>query len=199
MIEVIPCHELSKHPFEELFQFSNDHESSKLGEPPSEEPSQPSQVPMETVDARQADAAVGPSSDQGHANEQLSYAQGTRESVQNIRPDYTSESLRSRSPSADIEDGNPSNSITDYGELAHLSEKSDSRELNQQPSYSNINSEDYYDQEDDWRAQEPPDDGEREFADFKDGDLQRSGPSEAEFSDFDSFVDMQRASTPLQS
>jgi hypothetical protein len=51
VIETIPAHELSDHPLEELFQFSNDRESSKLGDLPLEEPSQPSQMPMETVDA----------------------------------------------------------------------------------------------------------------------------------------------------
>jgi hypothetical protein len=246
------------------------------------------QFDAEVVASRQADAAVGPSSDHGHANGQLSYAQGTIESLQNIRPDYTSESPQSRSPSAgiedgnpqlsytqrtietvqnirsdytseslqsrssstDIEDGNPSSFTTDYSEFAHLSEKSDSRELNQQfnrnmedpssfqnvdrsaqpqPSHSGgvLDPQDHYDQDDDWRAQQPSGDCEGDFPDFEDGDLQRSGPSEAEFSDFDSLinysppntpsipsislsqsrgrnlsahlVDMQRASTPLQS
>ena len=86
MIETVPHHELSDHPFEELFQFFNDRDSIKLGGFPSEEPSQ---LCMETVDARQADAAVLPS-DQGYANKQLSYA---RESSRSICPDRTSESL----------------------------------------------------------------------------------------------------------
>ena len=125
MIETIPHHELLDHSFEELFQFSNISASPKRSDL-SEEQSRLSQIPIDTVDTRQADAALRPSPDQGQANEQISYTQGTREAVKNDRPDYTSESLRSRSLSADIEDGNPSNSITDYGEFAHLSEKSDS-------------------------------------------------------------------------
>jgi hypothetical protein len=76
---------------------------------------------METVDARHANAAVGPSSDQEYANVQLSYAQGTMESIQNIRPDYTSKSLESRSTNADIKDGNPSKSTTDYSKFTQSS------------------------------------------------------------------------------
>ena len=90
--ENIPYYELSDYPFEELFQFSNDRESSKLGDFPSEEPPQPSQMYTEAVDAEQADAAAGPSN-QGHTIAQLSHAQGTLESVETMRPDCTSKSL----------------------------------------------------------------------------------------------------------
>ncbi|KAG0644963.1 Type V myosin heavy chain MYO2 [Hyphodiscus hymeniophilus] len=131
VIETLPYHELADHPFEELFQFSNISTSPKQSDL-SEEQSRPSQIPIDTVDNRQADAAVGPSSDQGQANEQISHTQGTSDAVKNVRPGYISESLRSRSLSADIEDGKPSNSITDYGEFAHLFEKPDSEEFNQQ-------------------------------------------------------------------
>jgi hypothetical protein len=221
MIETIPHHELSDHPFEELFQFSNDRESSKLGDLPSEEPSQPSQMPMETVDVRQADAAVGPS-DQGHANEQLSYAQGTIEPVQGMRPDCTSENLQSCFLCVEIEDGNPSNSTTDCSEFAHPSayhEKSDyHQELYQefnrymedpssfqdvdqsaqpQPGHSGgfPNPQDYYCQDVDWRAQQPSA-CEGEFLDSQDSDLQRSGPSDTEFSDLDSFINYSPQNTP---
>ena len=78
-------------------------------------------------------------------NPQLSYTQRTIETVQNIRSDYTSESLQSRSSSTDIKDGNLSNFTLDYSEFAQLSEKSDSRELSQQfnrnmedPSFQNV-------------------------------------------------------------
>jgi hypothetical protein len=71
VIKTIPCHELSDRPFKELFEFCNNSESSKLGDLLSEEPSQ---MLIKTADARPADTAVGPSSDQGYANVQLSYA-----------------------------------------------------------------------------------------------------------------------------
>jgi len=99
VIETIPHYELSNYPFEELFQFSNNSELSKL------------------VDVQQVDAAVGPS-DQGHADTQLSYIQDTIDPVQNMRPGSISESLQSRSPSADINNGGPSSSVTDYSEYA---------------------------------------------------------------------------------
>ena len=99
VIETIPCYELLNYPFEKLFQFSNNSESSKL------------------VDARQVNTAVGPSN-QGHADKQLSYVQDTIESVQNMCPGSISESLQSRSPSADIDNGGPSSSVTDYSECA---------------------------------------------------------------------------------
>ncbi len=115
-------------------------------------------MPTDTVGTRQADAVVGPSSDQGHANEQLSYAQGTIELVQNIRPDCTSKGLQSRSPSANIEDGNPSNFTTDaQPQLSH--------------NRGFLNPQDYYVQDDEWRAQQPSGDYEEEFPDSQDGSL----------------------------
>ncbi|KAF8855966.1 hypothetical protein BDZ45DRAFT_745972 [Acephala macrosclerotiorum] len=194
----------------------------------------------DVTDSRQADAAVGSSSDQGRANEQsyvqvtseslqsrspsadfenrnpqVSHAQSTIESVQDSRPDCTSESIRPRPPSAEIEDGNPSNPTTDYSKFAHPStchEKSDYyQELDQefssfmenpscfkdddksaqlQPEHSRgfLNPQDYYSQDDDWRAQRPSA-NEREFLDSQDSDLQRSSLSDTEFSDLDSFID----------
>ena len=214
MIETIPYHELSDRPFEELFQFSNDAESSKRSDLSSEEQPQLSQIPPDTVDTRQADA-VSPSSDQGHANNQLSSTQGTMESVRNIRPDYTSESLQSRSTSVDIEDGNPSNSLTDYSELAQPSaynEESDHYQEHEQqfntqtedssslpdvhqfvqPQLSHcrgvLNPQDYYTQdEEDWRAAQPLIDYRGEFPDSQDSD-QGSGLKKAEFADFESFI-----------
>ena len=104
VIETIPDHDLSDHPFEELFQFSNDRNLSKLGDPPSEEPSQMSR---EDVDARQNDTAVSPS-DPTQANKRV---RGTIESVQVMHPDCTSESLRLRSFSTEIKNKNLLNFI----------------------------------------------------------------------------------------
>ena len=156
MIETVPDHELSEHPFEELFEFSNDGESSKLSGLASEEPTQPSQMPTDTVNTRQANAAVG-LSDQGHANEQLSYAQETIESVQSVL-------LDSAQP---------------------------------QPSYNwDLDPQDYYDQDDDWRAQPPPGNSEGEFPNSQDGDLQPSDPSDVEFSGLDSLINYSPLNTP---
>lgn len=136
---------------------------------------------------------VGPSTDHGCANEQLFYAQST-------------------SPSAEIEDGNSSNSTTDCRENTNPSvchEESDYRQeqfnkymedsfyfldvdqsVQSQPGHSGgfPNPEDYYFQGVDWRAKQPSGDCEGEFPCFQDGDLQRSGPSEAEFFDFNSLI-----------
>ncbi|KAH6714609.1 hypothetical protein BKA61DRAFT_575339 [Leptodontidium sp. MPI-SDFR-AT-0119] len=124
VIETIPYHHLSDHPFEELFQFSSDRNSSKLGEPSSEELSPMSKG---AVNTSQTDTAVGPS-DQRQANERV---QGTIESVKVTQPDSTSESLQSLSPSTEIKNGSLSNSIIDYSESAHPSashEQSDRHE-----------------------------------------------------------------------
>jgi hypothetical protein len=161
---------------------------------------------METVDAEQADAAAGPS-DQEHANEQLSYAQGTIESVQSMRPDRTSESLP--------------NSSTGYSKYTHprpCYEESDHyQELNEQfqsymedpfyfkgadpfaqlqPGGGFPKPQEYYIQDVDWRAQQPSTDCEGEFPNSQDGNLQRSGPSEAEFSDLDSLINYSPQITP---
>ncbi|KAH0563165.1 hypothetical protein GP486_002273 [Trichoglossum hirsutum] len=168
-------------------------------------------MPTETVDARQTDAAAAPS-DQGHAIE----------SVQSMRPDYTSGTLQSRSLSVEIEDGNLSTSTTDYSEFAHPSachEKSDyyqkldqefsryigepsffqdnDRYAQPQPGHSGgfLNPEDYYCQDIDWRAQQPSA-WEGEFLDSQDSDLQRSGPSDTEFSDLDSFINYSPQNIP---
>jgi hypothetical protein len=219
VIETIPHNELDCYSLEALFQFSNYRESPELGDLPSEEPSQPSQMPMKTVDARQVDAAVGPS-DRGHANDQPSYAQGIIESVQSMRPDRASVSLQSRSPSAEVGDGSLSNSTTDYSEYTRPSachEKSDyHKELDQEfsmedPSFFQDNDQyaqphpghsggfpnpqDYYFQGVDWRAQLPSA-CEGEFLDSQDSDLQRSGPSEAECSDLDSFINYSPKNLP---
>jgi hypothetical protein len=50
------------------------------------------------------------------------------------------------------------------------------------------NPQDYYTQEVEWRAQEPPSDCEGGFPGSQDVDLQKSGPSKAEFSDLDSLI-----------
>lgn len=162
VIETILHHKLSDYPFEELLQFSNDRES-KLGDLRSEELSQPPQM---------------------HVKEQLLYTQGTIESVQSIHPDCTSESLQSRSLSIEIKDGNLSNFTTDYSEYTHSSvchERSDyHQKLDQEFS-------DYCYEDVDWRAQQPSA-CEGESLDSQDSNLQRSGPSEAEFPDWD-FID----------
>ncbi|PVH67443.1 hypothetical protein DL98DRAFT_600487 [Cadophora sp. DSE1049] len=135
VIETIPSHDLSDHPFEELFQFSSDRNSSELGEPSSEEPSQMSK---EAVNTPQTDTAVGPS-DQRQANERV---QGTIESVQDTQPDSTSKSLQSFSPSTEIKNGSLSNPIIDYSESAHPSayhEQSDHHEELSQQSHRHIN------------------------------------------------------------
>jgi hypothetical protein len=77
------------------------------------------QFDADIIDSHQADTVVGPSS-QGHANEQLSYTQGTTKSAQSIRPGGTFEDIQWQPPITEIEDGNPSNSTTDYSEYAHL-------------------------------------------------------------------------------
>jgi hypothetical protein len=201
VIETIPHHELSDHPFEELFQFANDLELSNFGDLRSEEQSLPSQV---------------------QGNKQLPYAQGTIESVQSMRPDCTSESLQSRSLSVEIEDGNPSTSTTDYSEFPHPSacrEKSDyhhkleqefsrymedssfSQDDDQyaqlQPGHSEEfpTPQDYYFQGVNWRAQQPST-CEGEFLDSQDSDLQHSGPSEAACSGLDSFINYSPQNTP---
>lgn len=53
---------------------------------------------------------------------------------------------------------------------------------------------DYYSQDDDWRAQ--PSTWEGEFLDPQDGDLQRSGPSDTDCSDLDSFINYSPQNTP---
>jgi hypothetical protein len=60
-----------------------------------------------------------------------------------------------------------------------------------QPDYGlgDLNPRDYYVQDDEqWRVRQPSADCEREFPDFQKGDLQRLAPIEAEFSDFDLFI-----------
>ena len=160
------------------------------------------------------DALVGPSFDQGCANEQLFYAQGTMKSIQSIRPDCTSESLQWQSPSAGIEDGNPSNLAADCSEYIHPSAYHDHhQEPNQQPrryiessfqdvdlsaqpqpshNWGDLNPQDYYNQ-DDWRARQP---SEGEFPDFQDSDSQQSDPSKGEFSDLDSLINYSPLNTP---
>jgi hypothetical protein len=142
--------------------------------------------------------------------------------VQSIRLDCTSEILQWQSPSAGIEDGNPSNSTIDCSEYVHASachEKSDyyqeldqefsrymedpsyfqdnDRHTQQQPSHSRgfPNSQDYYFQGVDWRAQQPSGDCAGEFPDSKDGHLQRSDPSEAEYSDLNLLINYSPRST----
>jgi hypothetical protein len=222
VIETIPHNELDCYSLEALFRFSNYRESPELGDLPSEEPSQPSQMPMKTVNARQVGAAVRPS-DRGHANDQPSYAQGIIESVQSMRPDRASVSLQSRSPSAEVEDRNLSNSTTDYSEytrpISAFHEKFDYyKELDQEfsrymedPSFSQDddqyaqpqsgysrgfpNPEDYYFQGVDWRAQQPSADCTGEFPDSKDGHLQGLNPSATEDSDLNLLINYSPRST----
>lgn len=136
MIETTPFHDLSKHSFEELFQFSSDRNSSELGELSSEEPSQMSK---QAVDTPQTNTPIG-RSDQRQFNERVP---GTIESVQDTLPDSPSENLQSFSPSSETKNGSPSYSLIGYSESAHLSahhEQSDHHEeLSQQPP-GNINS-----------------------------------------------------------
>jgi hypothetical protein len=177
---------------------------------------------MKTVNARQVGAAVKPS-DRGHANDQPSYAQGIIESVQSMRPDRASVSLQSRSPSAEVEDRNLSNSTTDYSEytrpISAFHEKFDYyKELDQEfsrymedPSFSQDddqyaqpqsgysrgfpNPEDYYFQGVDWRAQQPSADCTGEFPDSKDGHLQGLNPSATEDSDLNLLINYSPRST----
>lgn len=207
LIETIPYHELSNHSFEELFQCRNIGEPSKLSDLPPEEPSQPPRVAIATIEARQAVAVGGPSSDQGHANEQLPHTQSL---IEPACPDHTSESIQSRSSSVGIKDEDPSNYTTDCSEFAYIlahQERSDHHQepnqqsnrhfedpsssnnvdqyTQQQPSYGQgfFDLQDYYDQDNDnWRAEVG------ESPDPQDYGLQRSSPSEAEFSDFDLFI-----------
>ncbi len=58
------------------------------------------------------------------------------------------------------------------------------------------NSEDYYFQGVDWRAQQPSSNCEGGFPHSQDGDLQRSGLSKAEFSDLDSLINYSPQITP---
>jgi hypothetical protein len=91
------------------------------------------QFDSNVTDSYQGDTLVSSSPDQEQANRQLSYTQGTINSIQNILP----ENPWSRSL-IEIEDGNPSNSTLGYSEFARLSacnKKSDYyQEHNQQPN-----------------------------------------------------------------
>lgn len=216
VIETIPSHDLSDHPFEELFQFSGDLNSSELGEPSSEERSQMS---TETVNTAQTNTAVGPL-DQRQAHERL---QGTIESVQVTQRDSISESLQSLSPSTEIKSGSLSNSIIDCSESAHplaYHEQSNHHEELGQQSHRHMNNtspvqdvdglaqpqptldlgeldpQDYYIQDDDWRAQPPPRGCEGESPNLREGDFHRSGSSEAASYDFDSLIDYSPQTTP---
>jgi hypothetical protein len=79
VLETIPRHELSDHPLEELFQFSNYYESS---EPVDRLLGKLFQLPMDTVDTRRADAVIDPSLDQVLTNQSSFYGQDAIESVQ---------------------------------------------------------------------------------------------------------------------
>lgn len=126
VIETVPSHDLSDHPFEELFQFSSDRNSSELGEPSSEEASQMSK---EAVNTPQNDAAVGPS-DQELSNE---HVQGTIESVQDTQPDSTFESLQSFSPSTEIQRGSLSSPIISYSESVQSSAYNEQSDYDEEP------------------------------------------------------------------
>ncbi|KAH6704297.1 hypothetical protein BKA61DRAFT_581525 [Leptodontidium sp. MPI-SDFR-AT-0119] len=209
-----PIPRLTRAPFEELFQFSSDRSSSELGEPSEE----PSQMSKEAVNTPRTDTAVGPS-DQRQANERV---QGTIESFQDTRPDSTSESLRSFSPSTEIKNGSLSNPIIDYSKSARpsayheqsdhqgeLSQQSQRHIKNRSPLYDvdgfaqsqlsldwGLDLQDCFIQDDNYSAQLPCRGCEGESPLFIDRDLQISGSSEAAFYDFDSFIDSSPRTTP---
>ncbi|KAH7305372.1 hypothetical protein BKA65DRAFT_486019 [Rhexocercosporidium sp. MPI-PUGE-AT-0058] len=210
VIETIPSHDLSNRPFEELFEFSSDRNSSALGEPSSEEPSQMSK---QAVNTPQTGAAVGPS-EQKQANE---HVQGTIESVQDTQPDSTFESLQSFSPRTEIQNGSLSSPIIGYSECVHSSaynEQSDhheephrhiihrspfqdvdgSAQAQQSIKWGELDPQDYFIQDDDWRAQPPSCEG--ESPNLREGDFHRSGSSEAASYDFDSLIDYSPQTTP---
>jgi hypothetical protein len=195
-----PLPQLRNMPLEELFRFDTD-----------------------IIDSYQASAVASPSPDQGCADQQLFYAQGAIKLGQDIRPEYTSGSLQRQSPSTEIKDGNPSHSTPDCSKYIHLSvchEQSDyhqkptqqlsrymenisyfqdvDRSAQVQPDYNREfpNPQDYYVQDVDWRAQPPSSDCEGESPGSQDNDLQRSDPSEAESSDFNSWINYSPQSTP---
>jgi hypothetical protein len=184
------------------------------------------QFDTDIVNSRQAHTVASPSSDQVRANKQLFYVQGAMKSVQSIRPDCTSLSRQRQSPRTEIEDGNLSNSTTDYSKYTYLlacHEKSDYyQELDRQfsrcmedPSYFQDvdrsaqlqpghgggfpNGQDYYAQDVDWRARQPSTDYDGEFPDSQDGNLlvqEQPGPSEAESSDFNLLINYSPQNTP---
>ena len=182
MIEIILYHELSDYPFEELFQLFNDCEPSQIGDLPLGELSQ---MP---------------------ANERSLYAQGTTELVRSIHPDCTSESLQSRFFSVEIESAQSSACQSDYYQQldrefsSYIEDPSSFRDNDQstqlQPGHSGgfPNSQDYYCQDVDWRAQQLSA-WEGEFLEPQDSDLQRSGPSDTEFSDLDSVINYSSQNT----
>jgi hypothetical protein len=71
VIEKILYHELLDYSFVKLFYFFNNRESGQLGDLPSEELPWRSQIPVKTVDARQADTEVIPSDPELASNCQL--------------------------------------------------------------------------------------------------------------------------------
>jgi hypothetical protein len=179
------------------------------------------QFDTDIVDSRQADTVVSPLSDPERANQQLLYVQDAMRSVQSIRPDCTSPSHQRQSPRTENEDGNLFNSTADSSEFAHASschEKFDHyQELDQefqrymeeassfhedgqsaqlQPGHSGgfPNPQDYYSQDDDWRAQ--PSTWEGNFLDPQDGDLQQSGQNDTDCSDLDSVINYSPQNTP---
>jgi hypothetical protein len=117
VIEIIPHLELLDYLLEELFEFSNDRESPELGDLPPEELLQPSQMPTDAIDTRQADMVVNPSLDQV-VNQSLFYGRDI-ESVQSILGDCASEDLGGLSPG--IDDGTPRDFTLDFDNDGHPS------------------------------------------------------------------------------
>jgi hypothetical protein len=176
-------------------------------------------MPMDIIDTRQADAAVR-LSDRVDTYQQLSYALGTIDSVQDIRLDRTCGSIWSRSSSAEVKDGNPVGAATDCSEFAHLSTGYEISDHYQEPhqesrkykgnpysfhgvgwsaqpqpshSWGDLNLEDYYPQDADWRAAEPVA-SEGESSDSQHGEWQN--PSEVDSIYMNSWVTYSPPNTP---
>lgn len=147
------------------------------------------------IDSHEASVVAGTSCDQGFANEQLSYVQGTTEPVQSISPQYTSVKLRSRSSSAaGLENGCLPSPTPGRSELDHLlaghryqnsssgQEPSSFQDVNEamplRPAHIEqpMNSNAYYPQEADWCAVEPPASCEGDSLDSQHGESQCSDP-----------------------
>ena len=62
-------------------------------------------------------------------------------------------------------------------------------------SWEGLNPQDCYNHDDDWRIQQPFGTYKGEFPDSQDGDLEKSGPSKAEFSDLDWFINYSPSNT----
>jgi hypothetical protein len=144
------------------------------------------------VDSGSAEAAVHPFIDQADANNHVSQPPRAVKPGQGITPDCPSESARLQPPSASIEDRGLSDASMDRDNDTNMDDSLSFQDgLSTQPesrrTYEFPESRDYYSQDEDWRARPPPGDFGRAVPDSQDGVSGRSSP---DFSDFDSFCNL---------